>query len=287
MTRPRETGARALALPPEVGALIDNGGLVAVNHSGGKDSQAMLLHLREAGIPARQMVVVHAPLGRVEWPGTLAHIRATIGDLPLLLARSRTDLFSIVRRRGYWPTPAIRNCTSDLKRGPIARELRRYLKANPRFGGRIVNCLGLRADESRDRAKRPALSYSAANSRAGRHWIDWLPIHDLTERAVFATIAAAGQRPHWVYGAGMRRCSCSFCIMATPEDLRRAAQLRPRLAADYVALEEDIGHTLSPTRRTLRAILGDRPPAPGNHPSTLKPVDRPPSEPYKQNRNEP
>ena len=234
--------------------MIDGGALIAVSHSGGKDSQAQMILLRSQ-VPAAQLVVVHAPLGRVEWPGTLAHIRATIGDLPLILARANEDLLAMVRRRGYFPTPAIRNCTSDKKRGPIERELRRYLKANPRFGGRIVSCIGLRADESRDRAKRPAVSFSVRNSKAGRQWWDWLPIHGLSEAQVFATISAAGERPHWVYSKGMTRCSCSFCIMATPRDLWRAAQLRPRLAAEYIALEEETGHTLSPTRRPLREIV--------------------------------
>ena len=191
----------------------------------------------------------------MEWPGTLAHIRATTAGLPLILARAEEDLLAMVRRRRMWPTPAIRNCTSDKKRGPIERELRRHLKAHPRFGGRIVSCMGLRADESRDRARRDPVSVSARNSKAGRRWIDWLPIHDMNTDTVFQTIAAAGERPHWVYAKGMTRCSCSFCIMATPRDLRLAATLRPRLAADYIALEEEIGHTLSPTRRPLRDIL--------------------------------
>ena len=192
----------------------------------------------------------------MEWPGTLAHIRATIGDTPLILARAKEDLLAMVRRRGFWPTPAIRNCTSGLKRGPIEREVRRYLKANPRFGGRVVSCVGLRADESPRRARRLPLTFSDRGSKAGRQWWDWLPIHHWTEARVFMEIAAAGERPHWVYGKGMTRCSCSFCIMATREDLRRAAQLRPRLAAEYIALEEEIGHTLSPTRAHLRDIIG-------------------------------
>lgn len=185
------------AVPPTIDEMIDAGALFAVSHSGGKDSQVMMIRLC-ALVPPDQLVVVHAPLGRVEWPGTLAHIRATIGDAPLILARARTDLLAMVRRRGSWPTPAIRQCTSDLKRGPIERELRRYLKANPRFEGRIVSCMGLRADESRDRARRVPIAFSARNSKAGRHWINWLPIHEMTEPEVFDTIAAAGERPHWV-----------------------------------------------------------------------------------------
>ena len=49
--------------------------LVAVNHSGGKDSQAMTVLLSRI-VPRGQIVAVHAPLGEVEWPGTIEHIEA-------------------------------------------------------------------------------------------------------------------------------------------------------------------------------------------------------------------
>ena len=251
MTRP------ALRIPSVISAEIEAGALFAISHSGGKDSQAMTILLREV-IPAEQIVVVHAPLGRVEWPGTLRHIERTTEDLPLILARARTDFLAMVRRRGRFPTPSIRQCTSDLKRGPIERELRCYLKAHPHFGGRVVSCIGMRADESVRRAKQEAVKANARGSAAGRHWLDWLPIHHLSEAQVFETIAAAGQRPHWVYRAGMSRCSCSFCIMASRKDLRTAARLRPALAAEVAALEDEIGHTLSPNRVPLREIVAGR-----------------------------
>ena len=248
MTRP------ALRIPSAIVVEIEAGALFAISHSGGKDSQAMTILLREV-VPAEQLVVVHAPLGRVEWPGTLQHIQRTTEGLPLVLARARTDFLAMVRRRGRFPTPGIRQCTSDLKRGSIERELRRYLKAHPRFGGRVVSCMGMRADESARRAKQEVVKVNGRGSVAGRHWLDWLPIHHLTEAQVFETIAAAGQRPHWVYRAGISRCSCSFCIMASRGDLRTAARLRPALAAELAALEEEIGHTLSPSRVPLREIV--------------------------------
>lgn len=118
-----------------------------------------------------------------------------------------------------------------------------------------LSCMGLRADESPRRARRPPLAFSDRNSKAGRRWWEWLPIHHWSEPRVFAEIAAVGERPHWIYAKGMSRCSCTFCIMASRADLRRAAQLRPRLAAEYIALEEEIGHTLSSTRGPLRDLL--------------------------------
>lgn len=246
------------SVPAKVEAQIAAGALIAMSHSGGKDSQAAMILLRRV-VPDDQLLVVHAPLGRPEWPGTFTHIRRTTLGLPLVLAEATTAPLDAVRRRRLWPSPKLRWCTSDWKRGPIERELRRYLRANPRYGGRIVSCLGLRADEGRDRAKRAPLEYSARNSKAGRHWLTWLPIHGFTEAQVFATISEAGERPHWVYRMGMSRCSCTFCIMATDADLRRAAQLRPELAAEYVDLEREIGHAFRTDGTTLASILADTP----------------------------
>ena len=145
---------------------------------------------------------------------------------------------------------------SDFKVGPIERELRHYLKANPRFAGRLVSAMGLRRDESAARAKRVPWKRNDRNSRAGRQWFDWLPVFDLSADDVFRVIRDAGQAPHPAYGMGMSRLSCVFCIMASRTDLRTAAQLQPALYRRYVAIERRIGHTLSPTRVPLPALTG-------------------------------
>lgn len=245
-------------IPTECRELIERGALVALNHSGGKDSQAMTILLSRL-IPREQLLAVHAPLGEVEWPGTIEHIEDTLpSSVPLIFApvASGKTLLERVEERGLWPSSSARWCTSDFKRSPIERELRRHLKAHPRFGGRIVSAMGMRAEESPSRAKLTPWRRSERNSKAGREWFDWLPIHALETGDVFRIIAEAGQVPHWAYGAGMSRLSCSFCILASRADLRRAAELRPGLYRDYVALERRIGHTLSPSRIPLPALTG-------------------------------
>jgi len=238
--------------------MIRNGALVAISHSGGKDSQAMTILLSRI-VPRDRLLVVHAPLGEVEWPGTIEHIEATIPPGVLLIlapVASGKTLLEGIEERGRFPDAMRRYCTAGWKRGPIERELRRYLKAHPRFGGRIVSAMGMRADESPARARRDPWKRNDRNSRAGREWFDWLPIHGLSTEEVFRVIADAGQSPHWAYAAGMSRLSCSFCILASRADLARAAQLRPDLYRRYVALERRIGHTLSPTRIRLPALTG-------------------------------
>ena len=249
---------RGIAVPAECREMIDCGALVAVSTSGGKDSQAMTILLSRI-VPRDQLLAVHAPLGEVEWPGTIEHIQNTLPDgAPLILApvASGKSLLASIEERGRFPSPSIRWCTSSLKRGPIERELRRYLKTHPRFDGRLVNAIGMRAEESTARAAKTAWKHSDHNSRAGRSWFDWLPIFDLTEDQVFDVIRAAGQSPHPAYRMGMSRLSCVFCIMASRSVLRTATQLQPSLYRRYAKLERRIGHTLSPSRVPLPDLTG-------------------------------
>ncbi len=247
-----------IRVPSECREMIRAGALVAVNHSGGKDSQAMTILLSSI-VPRDRLIVVHAPLGEVEWPGTIEHIENTIPQgAPLIMApvASGKTLLEQVEARGMWPSGSARWCTSGTKRGPIERELRRYLKAHPRFKGRLVNALGLRRDESHDRARRVPWRRNERMSVAGREVFDWLPVFELATEDVFRIIAEAGQSPHPVYSFGLTRCSCSFCIFSSRSDLRRAAELRPDLYAKYAQLERRIAHTLSPTRKYLPELTG-------------------------------
>lgn len=240
--------------PQEVLDLIKRGAVFVVNHSGGKDSQAMYLTVRRY-VPAAQIVLVHADLGQVEWGGAIDHIKETTNGEPLHVCRSRRDLLQMIEERGMFPSPSQRQCTSDLKRGPIERTIR-HLGVKL-----IVNCMGMRAQESSGRSKLAAFKFSERNSKAGREWYDWLPVHGMTTDQVFAEIAAAGQKPHWVYAAGMSRFSCCFCIMSSQADLRTAARLNPTLYRKYVELEQKTGQVMimpSKThgRRSLEQITG-------------------------------
>lgn len=259
--------------PPEIHDLVHRGALFVVNHSGGKDSQAMYLVL-SALVPRSQLIIVHADLAEVEWAGAVEHIRATTLGEPLHICRARRSLLQMIEERGMFPSPSNRQCTSDLKRGPIEKTIRSIVKRRRllrQVGAHlVVNCMGMRAEESPGRAKLQSFKRNAGNSKAGREWYDWLPIHDLTEAEVFATIATAGQRPHPVYDLGMSRYSCVFCIMASEADLKTAARLattRPELLNDphlyrkYLQLERSTGQVmLMPSkkhgRRTLDQVTG-------------------------------
>jgi DNA sulfur modification protein DndC len=247
-------GGRRLQMTESIERLIERGATFVVNHSGGKDSQAMFTHLRQH-IPERQLVAVHAELPEVDWDGIVPHIKATIGAVPLHLCRARRTLLQMVEERRMFPSPKLRQCTSDLKRGPIEKTIRGLgVKL-------IVNCIGIRAEESSRRAHLETFKLNERNSKAGREWYDWLPIHDWPLAQVFRRIADEGQKPHWAYAAGMSRLSCCFCIMASRSDLTTAARLKPDLYRRYVELERSTGQVMlmpgkTNGRQTLEQITG-------------------------------
>jgi 3'-phosphoadenosine 5'-phosphosulfate sulfotransferase (PAPS reductase)/FAD synthetase len=226
---------------------------VALSSSGGKDSQAMLDFVVEqadrARVPRGRLVVAHADLGRVEWPGTreLAEEQARHYGLAFhAVSRPQGDLLDHIARRRMFPSPTARYCTSDHKRNQVFRILTR-LAAQARAEGvpapvPILSCLGLRAEESPARARRRPLTRDLRASN-GRRAVDvWLPLHDRTAAQVWARIRASGVRHHPAYDLGMPRLSCCFCILAPRSALLLAGAHNPQLLAEYVAVERAVGH---------------------------------------------
>ncbi|EAA3705463.1 phosphoadenosine phosphosulfate reductase family protein [Salmonella enterica subsp. enterica serovar Newport] len=249
-------------IPADISSLVNAGALFVSNHSGGKDSQAMLIKLLEI-VPTTQLIVVHASLGVIEWPGALelAEKQAKDAGLPFIVARASKTFFDMVERRfanrpevPSWPSASTRQCTSDLKRGPIQREVRRYAKAN---GFKtIVNCLGLRAQESPGRAKRQVLSKMGISNSVNT-WYEWLPVHELLTEEVFGAIRRAGQEPHYAYALGNERLSCVFCIMSSRNDMANGARHNPPLLEQYASLEVKTGYTMHMSRIPIRELAAE------------------------------
>jgi 3'-phosphoadenosine 5'-phosphosulfate sulfotransferase (PAPS reductase)/FAD synthetase len=152
---------------------------IVLNSSAGKDSQAMIDFVVEqcdnSGVPRGRLLVAHADLGRVEWPGTyqLAEEQARHYGLEFIaVARPQGDLLEHIARRGMFPSPKVRWCTSDHKRGPVMTLFTRLAERTRQQGSavcRILNCLGLRAQESPARAQRQPFGPNEAASN-GRRW---------------------------------------------------------------------------------------------------------------------
>lgn len=235
--------------------------LILVNSSAGKDSQAMLSWLvrrcDELDIPRSRIVVVHADLGRVEWEGTrelAAEHAAAYGLRFEVVHRQIGDLLEQIEARRMFPSSTARYCTSDQKTSQVLKLITRLVsEAGLDRPMRILNCLGIRAQESPARAKKVAFGRDGA-SNGKRHVDRWLPIFDWTVEQVWAEIRASGLRHHPAYDAGMPRLSCVFCVLAGERELVLAARLNPALAREYVALEERIGHSFQ-AKLSMREIV--------------------------------
>lgn len=225
---------------------------ILLNTSAGKDSQTTMRHVvracHEAGVEPQRMVAVHADLGTIEWPGCpeLAGRQSEHYGLRFIVTkRNGGDLLEYVRRRGKWPSAKQRYCTSDFKRGPIRRVMTAL--TNELWTGarpiRILNCMGMRAQESPARAKKRPFEFDATASNSKREVWNWLPIHQWPVEEVWSDIRASGVPYHEVYDLGMPRLSCSLCIFAPPAALQLAGRLRPDHLERYVQVEREIGHT--------------------------------------------
>jgi 3'-phosphoadenosine 5'-phosphosulfate sulfotransferase (PAPS reductase)/FAD synthetase len=225
--------------------------IILVNTSGGKDSQTMLRKLvemaRDQGVEDR-LVAVHCDLGRAEWPGTwdLAKEQADgYGVRIIKVNRPQGDLLDQIEARGMFPSSSARYCTSDQKRGQVGRVITQLVKE---LGldrqAHVLNCMGLRRQESPARAKKNEYELDKRNTNGRRMVWNWLPIIDMTEDEVWDDIRESGVRHHPAYDLGMPRLSCAFCVLASRPALVLAAQALPELAAEYEALEGRIGHTI-------------------------------------------
>jgi 3'-phosphoadenosine 5'-phosphosulfate sulfotransferase (PAPS reductase)/FAD synthetase len=220
---------------------------IFVNHSGGKDSQAMLAALITAGLKDK-LVIIHCDLGEMEWEPMHDWIVENSFGVEVHVVKSKEDFFELSRRYNRLPSGQARFCTSDLKTAPATQFVRDYCKTHGLTN--VVEALGLRAEESPMRAKKEEMEtrkifIDTNNRKAGKiDLITWHPILSYKLADVWSTIAAAGQVPHKVYSMGFSRLSCVFCVFGKIEEHKKAAVLRPELYQKMVALEKELGKSI-------------------------------------------
>lgn len=212
---------------------------LVINFSGGKDSSAMLAYLCEH-YPDVKKHVVFADTG---WEHTDAEawsreIVARFG-LTLHVVRNPNKTFlSMSERRGKFPGMQQRQCTSDLKRDPINTWIRNNVR-----DAIVVNCMGLRSEESSNRKKKKKLTRNARQTNSRRTLWDWLPIKDWTEAQVLDYLHAKGIPLHPVYNH-LRRFSCRVCIYMSQHDLRQVQANDPEAINIIAEIEQKTGFTM-------------------------------------------
>lgn len=199
--------------------------------SGGKDSTATGLLLKEARIPFR---AVHCDTGW-EHEDTEAYLRdylpGVLGVPIEVIGSHHGGMEQLCRTKGMFPSRLRRFCTQELKVRPFIR----YVRGLQAAGVDPVNALGIRAGESAARAQLPEWE-----------WKDdfdcevWRPVLTWSEAHVIQMHHRHDIAPNPLYLRGATRVGCWPCIFARKAEIRMIADTDPSRIERIRALEEQV-----------------------------------------------
>ncbi len=238
----------------ELQATLGSNFAFVVNHSGGKDSMRMLGFLRDHFPLADTYAVMadtgfehQSPISATEW----ARLRCKDFGLNLTVVRNlKRTYLEMVEQRRLFPSAQFRQCTSDLKRGPIDK----FIRSLPHRV--IVNCIGIRAEESTQRGKLSIWKLNESLTTRHRTVYNWLPIFHLSLEEILEwhRVRCVPLHPvyvpdyHWdgTVGGYLRRFSWRVCIFSTDADIHAIYKHDRAAFEDISNPEQRIGFTMRP-----------------------------------------
>jgi 3'-phosphoadenosine 5'-phosphosulfate sulfotransferase (PAPS reductase)/FAD synthetase len=212
-----------------------------------------------------KVVALHAILGTAEWPGVaeLAERQAAREGVRFITVEAPGGLLGLVRQRRMWPDALRRLCTATLKRQPCGKAITQLVQELGVTGrpAIVLNAIGLRAEESPDRARRPMLDLDMRASSSRRLVLARHPLLHTTQATLWQTVAREGLEYHEVYDALLVSLSCMFCVLAGVRHLIHAARVATAMGLEattalFTNLEAEIGHTFK-QGITLAAIVDE------------------------------
>jgi 3'-phosphoadenosine 5'-phosphosulfate sulfotransferase (PAPS reductase)/FAD synthetase len=241
----------------DVPDLVRSGYVTVLSLSGGKDSTASALALREADVPFR---TITADPGWEEdrWAEHIDLLREKIGPIEVVRAVSVPGMagptqaeidehgafLAWAKYKAGFPLRAGRWCTEKLKLEPLKAAHERIASETDKD---TVSVVGVRAEESDERAAMPIWEES-------KEWggLVWRPIRDWPVADVIAIHHRHGIPLNPLYKRGHNRVGCYPCIMADKEEVRLVAKHAPERIALIAKMEAEFS-----AERVRRNVSGE------------------------------
>jgi 3'-phosphoadenosine 5'-phosphosulfate sulfotransferase (PAPS reductase)/FAD synthetase len=211
-----------------------------VNVSGGKDSTATIIAMREAEVPC---LYVFADTGW-EMPQTYEYLAYLERKLSITIDRVglRGGMIRMIKGERSFPNPRVSWCTDKLKIRPLRRYFENVAKETDCD---TVSVVGIRGEESARRAEMPEFQF---DDRWGGYV--WRPIMGWLIADVLAAHHRHGVDVNPLYRLGFDRVGCAPCKNSTKSQIELFATLAPERIA---LLRGDV--LLQPPRRHREAAV--------------------------------
>ena len=200
---------------------------VVASVSGGKDSAALSLWLTEQDIEHDR---IFADTGW-EHPATYDYLRGPLTDKlgPIVEVKSHLGgMVDLVKKKGMFPSRLRRFCTQELKVRPLSRHMKS-------LDFDCVNAVGIRAAESKARAKMPRWEWQQTFDCDV-----WRPLIDWSEQDVIDIHHRHGLAPNPLYLQGAERVGCWPCIFSRKREIALVDGLTPGRIDEIAELEREL-----------------------------------------------
>jgi len=202
---------------------------IVASVSGGKDSTALALWLKEQGLDFRA-VFMNTGWEHEDTYTYLKELERYIGEIHWI--EPPLHFADLVRKKGMFPGRIFRYCTQQLKIYPLLHWIEEAYAETPV----LINAVGIRAEESARRAKMSRWSEWMDNTRV---WV-WRPLLDWKEEAVMDIHQRHGIPPNPLYLRKSSRVGCWPCIFARKAEIRAVADETPERIDEIRELEAEV-----------------------------------------------
>ena len=222
--------------------------VIIASVSGGKDSTAMCLHLKELGLPYKAVhlatgwesaetdVYLNDYLPTVIGPITILRAEVNLNADQLELAQKYETRLGVkysamvrfIIKKGMFPTRVMRWCTRELKIIPIKKFL-------TEMDDEPINAIGIRGAESARRAAQDEWEWNKTYDCDV-----WRPIHSWSLQDVINIHHRHGIAPNPLYLSGSERVGCWPCVFARKDEIVRMADQSPERIDLIEALEAEV-----------------------------------------------